>query len=522
MSRGIPRNGLFAAVFVTVPVIAVLVWGLGLLQSQPGRGGSLFVYCAAGMRPAVAKAIEDYQRETGVQIKVFYGGSETLLSQIAVTESTHDGDLFIAADDSYIQAGREQGLVAEDVPLAELKPVMLVAGGNPKKITGINDLLRDGMIVALGNPDQAAIGKKTRKLLQKSGHWDKLEAHVTANGVFLPTVPEVANAVKTGSADAAIIWDATARQYDDLEIVTCPELDVGLAHVTIGVLKSTQNSAGALAFARYLTAPGKGQAIFKKAGFTTVPGDRWSERPEITFYAGAVNRRALEPIIKEFSDREGVTVNTVYNGCGILTGQMKEIQSGEMNTAFPDIFMACDVYYLDVVQDWFEEGVNVSDTDIVMVVPKGNPAEIETLRDLGKPGLKIVLGQPKQCTIGVLTRQLLTAEGLLEKVKPNIVAEKPSSSMLVPAVVTNHADVTLAYKSDTLSVSDQVEVIAIDSTAAKAVQPYSIAKTSEHKEIARRLFKHIARSGDVFRKAGFQFRLPDESPQTATTPGNKD
>ncbi len=35
--------------------------------------------------------------------------------------------------------------------------------------------------------------------------------------------------------------------------------------------------------------------------------------PELTFFAGSVNRRALEPVIKRFEIREAVRVNTVYS-----------------------------------------------------------------------------------------------------------------------------------------------------------------------------------------------------------------
>jgi ABC-type molybdate transport system substrate-binding protein len=129
--------------------------------------------------------------------------------------------------------------------------------------------------------------------------------------------------------------------------------------------------------------------------------------------------------------------------------------------------MACDVYYLTVVGEHFQEAVNVSDTDIVIAVPEGNPAGIETLRDLTK---------------------------------------KPSSAMLVPAVATGHADATLAYRTDTLAEADKVDAISIDSAHAKAIQPYTIAKQSQHKELARRLYRRIAESGDRYRELGFNFR----------------
>jgi ABC-type molybdate transport system substrate-binding protein len=278
-------------------------------------------------------------------------------------------------------------------------------------------------------------------------------------------------------------------------------------------LTSSEHPTEALKFARYTGAKDKGLKIFQDNGYEVMEGDVWEETPELTFFAGAVNQRALTPIIREFELREGVTVNTSFNGCGILTGTMRGIQDQDTGRGFPDIFMACDVYYLDQVQEWFGNGVNISDTDIVIAVPKGNPAGIESLKDLAKPGVRVALGEPKQCTIGVLTQHLLKTEGLWETMQANknIVTQTPSSAMLVPSVIAQSADATLAYKTDCQAEKDKLQIIPIDSPAAKAVQPYSISKSSQKKQMARRLYEAIARNRDKFESAGFNWRLSENA-----------
>ena len=235
-----------------------------------------------------------------------------------------------------------------------------------------------------------------------------------------PTVAEVANDVKLGSVDVGIVWSATVSQYPELETVRTEELDRGTAQITLAVMRSSRTPTAALKFARFLTARDKGLAYFAETGYEPVDGDIWEETPELTFFAGSVNRRALEPIINKFQEREGVIINTVYNGCGILTAQMRTLRENQ-GSGFPDVYMACDVYYLETVQDLFQEGVNVSNTDIVIVTQAGNPKQITGLADLAKPGMRVAVGQPDQCTIGVLSRRLLESTGLLEKIRPNIV-----------------------------------------------------------------------------------------------------
>ena len=515
--RLVAFNGLVVWVGASAVVLALLGW---MLYSMSQRGtaapGSdtreLTVLCAAGIKPAMEPIAKQYEAEYGVRINFQFEGSGTILGKM---EIDNPGDLFLAADDSYIEIAREKGLVREEIPLASMRPVILVKKDNKKNIQGIEDLLKDDVRTALGNTEQAAIGKTTKKLLSASGHWARLEKQVRDKGTFKPTVPDLANDVKIGSMDAAIVWDATAAQYPDLMGIRTKELDEGTNNITIGVLAGSEYPTEALRFARYAGARDKGLRIFEEHGFEPVEGDLWEENPELTFFAGAVNQRALAPILREFELREGVKVKTSYNGCGILTSTMRDIldPSKGHGRNFPDIFMACDVYYLNEVQDLFGQGINVSDTDIVIAVPKDNPAGIESLEDLARPGVRVAVGEPKQCTIGVLTHKLLEMEGLAESIEKNIVTRTVSSALLVPQVVTKAADATLAYKTDCQAEKDKIKIIPIDSPAAKAIQPYSIAKSSEQKQLARRLYEAIARNRDKFESAGFNWRLSQTPPR---------
>ncbi len=365
-----------------------------------------------------------------------------------------------------------------------MRPVIVVRKDASRKIRSMDDLLQDGVRIACGNPDAAAIGKITKRQLQQSHQWEALSKRVGDNGVFKPTVNEVANDVKLGSVDGGIVWNSTAAQYPELEAVHVPELDGGVVNVDICVLKFATRPSAALHFARYVAARDRGLTAFQAEHFEPVEGDVWKDVPELTFFAGSVNRRALEPIIKAFERREGVKVNTIYNGCGILTGQMKVIAE-KQDAGFPDVYMACDVYYLNTVKDWFQEAINVSDTDIVIAVQKGNPKEIHTLQDLLRPGVRVAIGQPDQCTIGVLTRRLLEHEGIYDKLlRENVVTQTATSALLVPAVTAKSADAALAYQTDTRAESDKVDVITIDSELSKAIQPFSIARSSQQKNLA--------------------------------------
>lgn len=503
-SGGAVRLTVLAAgsVLVAAALTALLIGINRVDRSVSGK--SLLLYCAAGLRVPAEQIVRDYSHRYGVSVRLQFGPSNTLLSQI---EASQTGDLFLAPESSYAHLGRKKGLIEEVIPVASLRPVLAVPRGNPQQITGFETILEKRLRLAFPNPDQAACGKLARDCLEESGLWPAVEELVRTQGVFKPTVADSASDVALGGVDAAVVWDAILPQYPSVEGLTEPVLNRN-STAAICVLRFAKDPTAALHFARYLAAKDRGLEVFRSLGYAIVEGDCWAEVPEINFFVGSVNRRAIEETIKEFQNREGVVVNTVYNGCGILTAQMHSIRE-KGGSGFPDAYLACDVYYLDNVRDWFQEAVNISNTEVVMVVPKGNPKEIGSLEDLTRPGIRVVVGQPEQCTIGALTRRLLQQEGLYDRVMANVVSQTPTSAMLVPAVTTGAADVALAYATDAQAESARIDVIQIPSPYTEAIQPFAIARSTEYKNLARRLFDALVRNAQRFKTAGFQFRLQD-------------
>ena len=511
---------LLAATGTATLLVAMLWWG-GRDARDPTK--LVQVYCAAGMRPAMEEIAANYKAETGIDIEFQFGGSNTLLNQIEINK-IDTADLYLAADDFYVDAAVEKGLAAEILPIAHQRPVLVVKRDADVNIDSLEELLRSDLAIALGDPEQAAVGRAVKKQLSQipageTDRWQQLEQRITKDGVFKPTVNETANDVKVGAADAAIVWDSTAAmpQYRDvLKAIEFPELETDPNLISICVLNSSRNPTAALKFARYVAAIDKGLQVFEKFGTKPVAGDVWAERPKITFFCGAVNRLAVEKIVEDFEKHEGVEVDDIYNGCGMLTGNMKLINEQRTDLGFPDVYMACDVYYLENVKQWFQEAHIISETEMVIAVPKGSD-KVKSLNDLLKPGVRVAVGQPEHCTIGALTQRMLAAEGLYErliekqKTSGEVVVELDSSARLIPQVVpigsdTTPADVAIAYETDAKANADRVDIIHIDSPLNKAVQPFAISRTSMHKHLGRRLFRKIANSPEVFEAAGFRPR----------------
>ena len=489
----------FASAFV---FSVLMLTGLGLLLTTGENsmleqtGEPLVIYCAAGIRLPVEDVLEEYEKQYGVTFLTKFAGSGELKSDLRVG----GGDLYLAADVTYLIETREKGLVREFVPIAHQYPVIAVRKGNPKHIRGLVDLQRDDVQLSLADPDRAAVSKVTRKLLKPSGQWEPIWKRVA---VQRGTVNEVANDVaKLASGDAGIVWNATVGQYDDLEMISVPELEQSPNQITIGVLESSKQPTRALHFIRYLTSRDRGLKHFQKFGYKIVDGDKWVEKPEIVVFSGGLNFPAIEETIEEFENREGVTVLTTAGGCGTLVGQMK---AGE----HPDIYFSCDVSFMSDVKDLFLDAVNVSQTDMVIITQKGNEHRIQTIKDLAQQGLELALCDPQKSALGKLTEQLLRKHGLLNGVRANQAVTGPTAAETVMYVVNGKLDAAIVYEANTIHQAKRgnLEVIPIDDPDAIAIQPLAVGKKSDFPLLTARLMEQIlsAESKKSFGEFGFKW-----------------
>ncbi len=496
-------------------MIASLVALLGLLWLLPdsrlprqandaAARPPLVIYCAASNRAVIETILADYKAEFGVTVHVQFGASQSLLS---AAEISGTGDLFLPADDSYLEICRQRGLIAEALSLAEMQAVLAVRKDASQAPKTLADLLQPGVKLVQANPDAAAIGKMTRDQLTASNRWDALAAATIS---FKGTVNEVANDIKVGAADAGIVFDAVLHTYPDLQGIELPELAGVRARVTVGVLKKSAQPTQALHLARYLAAPEKGLRRYAEFGFRPVNGDLWADVPELTLYAGSMLRPAIEQTLTQFEQREGVRVIRVYNGCGILVAQM---QAGKV----PDAYFACDVEFMNQVHDLFPEPDDVSRNELVILVPKGNPQKLRTLQDLGRAGLRVGIGHEKQCAMGWLTQRTLVEGGVQTEVMQNVTVQTPTGDMLVNQMRAGSLDAAVAYLSNAAGSAEFLDALRIpDLKCAVATQPYGIAKQTKSPHLAQRLRERLLSvdSRTEFEAQGFRW----SAVEGATTP----
>lgn len=500
------------ALLGSIVILVGLIWAVSSSDSRPARqpgveaepGGdnaaadqSITLYCAASNRAVMEEIRTAYEKETGRSVSIQYGPSQTLLSQLEIAKS---GDLYLPADDSFLEFGKQKGLIKETLPVARMQAGLAVPKGNPQQIKSLQDAIDKGIRVVQANPDAAAVAKLTRQVLKKSGQWESLDK---ATAAYRTTVTDVANDLLVGAADAGIVYDAVLHTYPKLEFVNVPELSEAASEIAVGVLDCSDDSSAALHFARYVTAADRGLKNYSEHGFQTHDGDAWADFPEISVYAGSMLRPAIEDTIVEFEQREGVKVSRVYNGCGILVAQM---QAGQ----HPDAYFACDKEFMSQVTDLFPESVDVSQNELVIIVQKGNPKKVWSLKDLGNKGLRVGVGHEKQCAMGWITQNTLTEGGIKQEVMSNVTVQSPTGDMLVNQMLTGSLDAAVVYLSNAAGAGEKLDAVPITGLdCATATQPWAVAQESKFPQLASRLFQQICsgESQEIFAAEGFQWQL---------------
>ena len=201
----------------------------------------------------------------------------------------------------------------------------------------------------------------------------------------------------------------------------------------------------------------------------------------------------------------GDVMATRGTGCGILCATMKTMSDAKA-AKFPDAYYACDLCFVPPVAEQFPEAVMLTETDIGIVVRKGNPHGVRTLADLALPGLKVGLCNAEQSTLGFMTRGMLKQTGLLDSVRKNVVVEVPTADFLINQMRAGGLDAAIVYRVNAAPQAEHLEFFPIKHEGAKAIQPFAVRKDSPNTQLARRLLEFLKANRSEFEQAGFQWR----------------
>lgn len=186
---------------MTVGCIAVLI-ALFFLTGTGEDAPALEVFAGSASKPALEECARLYEGGNDVTVDLHFSGSGTMLSTMKMTGR---GDLFIPGAPDFMELATRDSVVEPDTIsiLAYNVPVIAVQKGNPKNITSLEDLLRDDVRVAIGDPRSVCLGLYAVELFEHNGISDRLR---DGPKVYAESCSKTAALLALGSVDAVIGW----------------------------------------------------------------------------------------------------------------------------------------------------------------------------------------------------------------------------------------------------------------------------------------------------------------------------
>jgi molybdate transport system substrate-binding protein len=176
----------------------------------------------------------------------------------------------------------------------------------------------------------------------------------------------------------------------------------------------------------------------------TLNGNISGQNKTINVLAAAGLVKVTNDLKTEFEkENPGVTVNIKNGGSGELFGLLETQKNA-------DIFMPGDYKYM---QDAVNKGYiinntvkNVTKNIPAIAVQKGNPKNITSIADLGKPGVKVAIGDPSGPAIGKTSEQLFNKTGTNSTIQANVIVKTTTVNQLLTYLVTGQADAVIIWK----------------------------------------------------------------------------
>lgn len=182
-----------------------------------------------------------------------------------------------------------------------------------------------------------------------------------------------------------------------------------------------------------------------------LPACRGTGRVELTVFAATSLTDAFDAVATAFERQHpGVDVVTAFAGSQELAAQL-------LAGAGADVFASADEVQMGRVVDAGLVAApprRFAGNRLVIAVPAGNPDGVDSLRDLARPDLDVVLAAP-EVPVGRYTRAALGAAG--------VDVDPVSYELDVRAVLTKvqlgEADAGVVYASDVAAAADEVDAV---------------------------------------------------------------
>lgn len=219
-------------------------------------------------------------------------------------------------------------------------------------------------------------------------------------------------------------------------------------------------------------------------------------------YVGTGIKGPVSELCSLYEARTGTKIEMTFNNSGSLVGQLKLNKSG-------DLFMPGSLSFVEAAaKDGFiaatskPMGYHVP----VIVVPKGNPARIAGVADLGRSGVRLVMPDRKATALGKSAAVIFQKAGIAAGADVNTVASMESPQKVVAALILGQGDAGIADYGSAAGNADKLDFIDIDPSLNIIDDlPCAVLSCGSNRDEAMKFLAFAEAEGPaIFAKHGFK------------------
>lgn len=237
----------------------------------------------------------------------------------------------------------------------------------------------------------------------------------------------------------------------------------------------------------------------------------------LTVFAAASLTDAFGDLAHRFeAAHPSVTVRLSFAGSQQLEAQLAA-------GALADVFASADTYWMDVARAASlvdGEPRRFAGNRLIVVLPSSNPARIDRIDQLARPGVKLVIcaatvpaGRYGRDLLGRLEVLPACGNGWSRRVLANVVSEEDNVRAVVGKVALGEADAGIVYRTDVTPSVRRVTrtVSAPDSLNVPAIYPIAALRGAPAGGLGRAFVDYVCSAEGQRILAGYGF-LPPTSP----------
>lgn len=172
-------------------------------------------------------------------------------------------------------------------------------------------------------------------------------------------------------------------------------------------------------------------------------------------HIGGTMRPAMEALIAKYTAATGQKIDVNYAESGELLIRIDQTRIGDLFVCH-DPFMAA-ARKKGLVRKWW----HISTLEPVIVVNKGNPKGIHSLRDLARPGLRILFTHEMYHEMTILPRMTAKA-GLRKAIEANCVSFSWGGGEAANELELGTADAAIVWNAVAFLRQDKIDTVSIE------------------------------------------------------------